>query len=76
MSTGHEVAIDIDHLRVVRGKRPALHDFSVRVARGSITGQVKAISMIIAMQNFIPDRRATATCIIVIVAMNMKLLWL
>ena len=38
MSTGHEVAIDIDHLRVVRGKRPALHDFSVRVARGSITG--------------------------------------
>ena len=38
MSTGHEVAIDIDHLRVVRGKRPALQDFSVRVARGSVTG--------------------------------------
>src|ERR1700722_13684292 len=38
MSTGHEVAIDIDHLRVVRRKRPALHDFSVRVACGSITG--------------------------------------
>ncbi|MFZ0713811.1 ABC transporter ATP-binding protein, partial [Mycobacterium sp.] len=37
-STGHEVAIDITHLRVVRGKRLALHDFSVRVARGSITG--------------------------------------
>jgi ABC-2 type transport system ATP-binding protein len=37
-STGHEVAIDISHLRVVRGKRPALQDFSVRVARGSITG--------------------------------------
>ena len=35
---GHEAAIDINHLRVVRGKRPALHDFSVRVARGSITG--------------------------------------
>jgi ABC-2 type transport system ATP-binding protein len=34
----HEAAIDIDHLRVIRGKRPALHDFSVRVARGSITG--------------------------------------
>ena len=34
----HEAAIDIDHLRVLRGKRPALHDFSVRVARGSITG--------------------------------------
>jgi ABC-2 type transport system ATP-binding protein len=38
MSTGHEVAIDINHLRVVRGKRPALHDFSVRVAHGTITG--------------------------------------
>jgi ABC-2 type transport system ATP-binding protein len=37
-STGNEVAIDISHLRVVRGKRPALQDFSVRVARGSITG--------------------------------------
>ncbi|CAM3205915.1 ABC transporter ATP-binding protein [Mycobacterium colombiense] len=30
--------MDIDHLRVVRGKRPALHDFSVRIAAGSITG--------------------------------------
>ena len=28
----------IEHLRVVRGKRPALHDFSVQIARGSITG--------------------------------------
>lgn len=28
----------IDHLRVVRGKRPALHDFSTQIARGSITG--------------------------------------
>lgn len=28
----------IEHLRVVRGKRPALHDFSVRIARGTITG--------------------------------------
>ena len=36
--SGHEVAIDINHLRVIRGKRPALHDFSVRVARGTITG--------------------------------------
>ncbi len=32
------MAIDIDHLRVVRGKRPALLDFSVRVGRGTITG--------------------------------------
>jgi ABC-2 type transport system ATP-binding protein len=34
----HEAAIDIDQLRVVRGRRPALDDFSVRVARGAITG--------------------------------------
>jgi hypothetical protein len=31
---------------------------SPEMTRGSITGQVKAISMIIAMENFIPDRRA------------------
>ena len=31
-------AIRIDHLRVIRGKRPALHDFSVQIAQGSITG--------------------------------------
>jgi ABC-2 type transport system ATP-binding protein len=37
-SADRDIAIDIDHLRVVRGKRPALHDFSVRVPRGSITG--------------------------------------
>jgi hypothetical protein len=30
------------------------------MTRGSITGQVKALSMIIAMQNFIPDPRAAA----------------
>ena len=33
-----EPAVRIEHLRVVRGKRPALHDFSVQIARGSITG--------------------------------------
>ncbi|WP_343575462.1 ABC transporter ATP-binding protein [Mycobacterium sp.] len=38
----HEAAIDINNLRVVRGKRPALDDFSVRVARGSITGMLGA----------------------------------
>ena len=37
-SNGSESAVDISHLRVIRGKRPALHDFSVRIARGSITG--------------------------------------
>jgi ABC-2 type transport system ATP-binding protein len=38
ISDGHEAVVDISHLRVIRGKRPALHDFSVRIARGSITG--------------------------------------
>jgi ABC-2 type transport system ATP-binding protein len=38
MSADRNMAIEIDHLRVVRGKRTALHDFSVRVPRGSITG--------------------------------------
>jgi ABC-2 type transport system ATP-binding protein len=33
-----EPAVRVDHLRVVRGKRPALHDFSVQIAQGSITG--------------------------------------
>jgi len=33
-----EPAISIDHLRVVRGKRPAIHDLSVQIARGTITG--------------------------------------
>lgn len=31
-------AVSIDHLRVNRGKRTALHDFSVQIGRGSITG--------------------------------------
>src|SRR5271168_3956512 len=31
------------------------------MTRGSITGQVKAISMIVAMENFIPDRRAASS---------------
>jgi ABC-2 type transport system ATP-binding protein len=35
---GDEPAIDISGLRVIRGKRPALHDFSVQIAKGSITG--------------------------------------
>jgi ABC-2 type transport system ATP-binding protein len=38
LSTGAKTAVDIDHLRVIRGKRPALHDFAVRIARGAITG--------------------------------------
>jgi ABC-2 type transport system ATP-binding protein len=35
---GAEAAVSINHLRVIRGKRPALHDFSVDIARGTITG--------------------------------------
>lgn len=35
---GAEPAVRIDHLRVVRGKRPALHDFSVEIPHGTITG--------------------------------------
>ena len=31
-------AISIEHLKVIRGKRPALQDFSVDIARGTITG--------------------------------------
>jgi hypothetical protein len=30
------------------------------MTRGSVTGQVKALTMIVAMQNFIPDRRAVS----------------
>ncbi len=33
---------------------------SPEMTRNSITGQVKAISIIVAMQNFIPDRRAVS----------------
>jgi hypothetical protein len=36
-------------------------NLSPETTRGSITGQVKALSMIVAMQNFIPDRRATSS---------------
>jgi ABC-2 type transport system ATP-binding protein len=35
---GSEPAVDINRLRVIRGKRPALNDFSVRIGQGSITG--------------------------------------
>jgi len=37
-----------------------LANLSPEMTRNSITGQVKAISMIVAMENFIPDRRAVA----------------
>jgi hypothetical protein len=34
---------------------------SPEMTRGSVTGQVKALSMIVAMENFIPDRRAVSS---------------
>ena len=36
-------------------------NLSPDMTRGSITGQVKALSMIVAMQNLIPDRRAASS---------------
>jgi hypothetical protein len=36
-------------------------NLSHEMTRGSITGQVKALSMIVAMENFIPDRRAISS---------------
>src|SRR6187551_2327230 len=33
-----DVAIDVENLRVIRGKRVALDDISVQIARGTITG--------------------------------------
>ena len=36
-------------------------NLSPEMTRGSITGQVKALSMIVAMDNFIPDRRAISS---------------
>jgi ABC-2 type transport system ATP-binding protein len=38
LAKGRTPAVSIEHLRVVRGKRPALHDFSVTIAKGTITG--------------------------------------
>src|SRR5580704_15657943 len=35
-------------------------NLSPDMTRGSITGQVKALSMIVAMQNFTPDRHAVS----------------
>jgi ABC-2 type transport system ATP-binding protein len=35
---GVEPVVSIDHLRVIRGKRQAIHNLSVQIARGTITG--------------------------------------
>src|ERR1700728_3295111 len=39
----------------------AIANLSPEMTRGSVTGQVKALSMIVAMDNFIPDRRAISS---------------
>jgi hypothetical protein len=36
-------------------------NLSPEMTRSSVTGQVKALSMIVAMENFIPDRRAISS---------------
>jgi ABC-2 type transport system ATP-binding protein len=38
LSKGGAPAVSIEHLRVIRFKRPALQDFSVKIAQGTITG--------------------------------------
>ncbi|MEO8815233.1 MAG: ABC transporter ATP-binding protein [Mycobacterium sp.] len=38
LRSGADQAVDINRLRVIRDKRPAVHDLSVRIARGTITG--------------------------------------
>lgn len=38
LKRGVEPVIVIDHLRVVRGRRTAIHDLTVRIAPGTITG--------------------------------------
>jgi hypothetical protein len=49
--------LNLDRERVL-ARLWEIADLSPEMTRGSITGQVKALSMIVAMQNFIPDRRA------------------
>src|SRR6202040_2850480 len=46
------------HREQVLARLWEIANLSSEMTRGSITGQVKALSMIVAMQNFIPDRLA------------------
>src|SRR5580698_6019499 len=59
--------------RAVEGQRPFTLDreqvlfrlwqianLSPEITRGSVTGQVKSLSIIVAMESFIPDRRAVS----------------
>jgi hypothetical protein len=49
--------LNLDREQVLKRLWEIAH-LSPEMTRGSITGQVKALSMIVAMLNFIPDRRA------------------
>jgi hypothetical protein len=51
--------LNLDREQVL-GRLWEIAKLSPEMTRNSITGQVKAISMIIAMQNFIPDRKAVS----------------
>src|ERR1700684_1265561 len=52
--------LNLDREQVL-GRLWEIANLSPDITRGSITGQVKAISMIVAMLNFIPDRRAVSS---------------
>ena len=51
--------LNLDREQVL-GRLWEIANLSPDMTRGSITGQVKALSMIVAMENFIPDRRAVS----------------
>jgi hypothetical protein len=53
----HRLNLDREH---VLARLWEIANLSPEMTRGSITGQVKALSMILAMENFIPDRRAVS----------------
>ena len=55
VEVGHRLNLDREQ---VLNRLWELAHLSPEMTRGSITGQVKALSMIVAMENFIPDRRA------------------
>jgi hypothetical protein len=52
--------LNLDREQVLKRLWEIAH-LSPEMTRGSITGQVKAISMIVAMLNLIPDRRAVSS---------------
>ena len=52
--------LNLDRERVL-ARLWEIADLSPEMTRGSISGQVKALSMIVAMENFIPDRLAVSS---------------